>query len=384
MGADAFSALTAVPELRVLAGPQTGACLTLAPGATIDVGSLSASGCQVVLRDPRVSEQRLRLHVRAFDVRIELLVGSADLAGRTLTAPCTLDWPHFVALTVGDTVMAVGDAGNPRWDHVALTGGAALPVDEPRPRAAAAVPERAAHRPRPRRRLETWLAVGGSVVAASALGLMAFVTAATPARPVAETAVQRLDRVLKAPEFRGLRIERGEKDQLRVRGLLLTLADRARLDRGLASENVDASVDVRVGEQITAAVRDVYRMNGVNAEILPTIALSDVGKVQVRTGSADAARLARIEATVRQDVPGVQSLEVVNTPPPTVAEVTPVRDDPGKRVASIVPGDNPYVVTADGTRYFIGALLPSGHRLAGITDSEVMLEKDGKSSPLKF
>ncbi len=67
-----------------------------------------------------------------------------------------------------------------------------------------------------------------------------------------------------------------------------------------------------------------------------------------------------------------------------MAEPTVVVDDPGKRVASIVPGATPYVVTADGTRYFLGALLPSGHRLAAITETEVMLEKDGKSSPLKF
>jgi type III secretion protein D len=217
-----------------------------------------------------------------------------------------------------------------------------------------------------------------------AFGLLAFVSVATPARVGVETEAQRLDRLLLAPEFRGLSATRGTDDRLNLRGNLLTLADRARLDRSLAEFRIDATMQVMVGEQISNAVRDVYRMNGVMADAPVPASLGDVGTVQVHTASADTARLERIEAAVRQDVSGLKQLKVVNEPPPVVAEPTPVMDDPGKRVASIVPGENGYVVTVDGTRYFVGALLPSGHRLASVSDAEVMLEKDGKLSPLKF
>lgn len=375
-------------ELRVLAGPQTGAGIALTPGATIDVGSLSASGCQVVLRDPQVAEQRLRLHVREHDVRIELLVGSADMAGQMLSAPCTLDWPHFVPVRIGDTVMAVGEASSPRWEHV-LTVAAAAPRAGINAAPAAVLPDDTppvAAKPRPaaKRRPETWLALGGGLLAVVAFGLLAFVSVATPAKVGVETEAQRLERVLQAPQFRGLRVERGSGDQLQVRGSLLTLSDRAGLDRSLAEAKVTAGVDVLVGEQIALAVRDVYRMNGVLADADLPATLADVGSVRVHTASGDAPRLERIEATVRQDVPGLKLLQVDNVPPPVVPEPTVIPDDPGKRVASIVPGDTPYVVTVDGTRYFVGALLPSGHRLASITETEVMLEKDGKLSPLKF
>ena len=86
---------------------------------------------------------------------------------------------------------------------------------------------------------------------------------------------------------------------------------------------------------------------------------------------------------MRQDVPGLRSHEVENTVPAEPV-ATPVVDDPGKRIASIVPGDVAYVVTVDGTRYFPGALLPSGHRIASITETEVLLEKDGRPSSLRF
>ena len=383
-------------ELRVLAGPQAGASIALTPGATIDVGSLSASGCQVVLRDPRVAEQRLRLHVRPSDVRIEVLVGMVDMAGQQLVAPCVLDWPHFLPLRVGDTVMAVGEAVSPRWENVLAVAEAAplagtkapVPPAEPAERAVLPPPAaRTAPTPsaEPRRKgPEMWLAVGGGALAAAALGMMAFVGVISPKPGRVESESQRLERLLLAPEFSGLRVEAGADNHPRVHGTVLTLGDRARLDRSLVQEHIEARVDVQVGEQIANAVRDVFRMNGVVAEAALPATLNDVGNVRVHTSSTDLPRLQRIESTVRQDVPGLKQLQVENTPPPAVPEPTVIPNDPGKRVASIVPGANAYVVTVDGTRYFVGALLPSGHRLASITDTEVMLKKDGKLSPLKF
>ena len=58
--------------------------------------------------------------------------------------------------------------------------------------------------------------------------------------------------------------------------------------------------------------------------------------------------------------------------------------DPGKRVAAIVPGDPAYVVTADGTRYFEGAMLPTGHRILAILSDRVQIERDGTASTLNF
>jgi type III secretion protein D len=379
-----------LPELRVLTGPQTGASIALSAGATIDVGSLSASGCQVVLRDPRVAEQRLRLHVRAFDVRIDVLVGTVDMAGQVLVAPCSIDWPHFMPVRVGDTVMAVGDADSPRWDQVLAVAEAAPRADLPVPEAHAERPPAPASAPavpvvaRARRTIESWLAIGGATVAVIALGLMAFVSIATPAGPGPITAALRLERLLLAPEFRGLRSERTRDEGLRITGTVRTLGDRARLDRSLAEARIEAGVSVQVGEQIALAVRDVFRMNGVMAEATVPATLEDVGRVRVTTASADLPHLARIEAVVRQDVQGLQALLVENTVPAATPVATVVPDDPGKRIASIVPGDVAYVVTVDGTRYFPGALLPSGHRITSIAEAEVLLEKDGKSSPLKF
>ena len=64
--------------------------------------------------------------------------------------------------------------------------------------------------------------------------------------------------------------------------------------------------------------------------------------------------------------------------------MVPVTDDPNKRIASLVPGEPAYVVTVDGARYFIGAMLPSGWRLAQVARQSVTLERDGRQTTLQF
>ena len=83
-------------------------------------------------------------------------------------------------------------------------------------------------------------------------------------------------------------------------------------------------------------------------------------------------------------MPGLVKLVSVNDAPPAAAKASPVAADPGKRVAAIVPGDPAYVVTADGTRYFTGAVLPTGHRIQAIQANLVQLERDGQISQLTF
>jgi type III secretion protein D len=104
----------------------------------------------------------------------------------------------------------------------------------------------------------------------------------------------------------------------------------------------------------------------------------------VHAHEADADALARATATARRDVAGLRELVVDNEPTTPPPQNTPVADDPGKRVAAIVPGDSPYVVTADGTRYFVGALLPTGHRVEAIEAHRVVLTRDGRQSQLDF
>jgi type III secretion protein D len=84
-------------------------------------------------------------------------------------------------------------------------------------------------------------------------------------------------------------------------------------------------------------------------------------------------------------VRGLQKLVVANKAPPAPPPPPPpVVDDPGKRIASVVPGNPAYIVTADGARYFVGAMLPSGHRITAIDGQRVSVERNGETATLNL
>jgi len=56
----------------------------------------------------------------------------------------------------------------------------------------------------------------------------------------------------------------------------------------------------------------------------------------------------------------------------------------GTRIVSVVASADPYVVTADGSRYYVGASLPQGGKLAGVKEGEVLVERDGHTEHWKL
>jgi type III secretion protein D len=167
--------------------------------------------------------------------------------------------------------------------------------------------------------------------------------------------------------------------QLFVTGHLESQAERTRLEKALADRS-PARLSVWVNEQVAASVAEVYRLNGIAAQVQATGA----GVVRVQTAVSDVRQLEHVQALARRDVPGLQQLVAVNEAPPAPPPAASAIHDPGKRVAAIVPGEPAYLVTADGTRYFEGAMLPSGHRIVAILPDKVQMEREGVASVLSF
>jgi len=372
-------------ELRVLDGPQRGARSSLAAGLPATVSGEWSS--DVVLRGDGLAERRIRVTPHASGMRLEVLHGDVRVNARNLREGDTIELPLYTPLHLGDTVVALGVPGDASW--VALQAGEAEPpseqdaaspvADDPTATALAAsdTPESRAHRAR---RWSRWLVSGGGAVAAAAMGMLAFAYTAAPTATPPHEHARRAEAALHAAGFPRLVAQAAPNGDVLVTGYLETGEQRARVERLLASQPMPARLSVWVNEQVAGAVLDVYRVNGVNAQAEVT----GPGAVRVTTRENDVARLEQIKGIARRDVPGLSVIEVSNAPPPAPPQAGPVVDDPGKRVASIVPGDPSYVVTADGTRYFEGALLPTGHRIAGIQEHEVMLEKEGLRTPLRF
>jgi type III secretion protein D len=363
-------------ELRVLEGAQRGARAPLNAGVSCVLATVAdndGAGADIVLREEQGAPARVRITKQA-DVpqaQLEVLHGEVQLGGAVLATGTQSAWPMYAPLQIGRAIVAFGLARLETWPAASDEGHAAdaepTPAQPPEPSAPLS------------RRAEVWLATTGVIVLLICGG--AFWTAHLAAAPrVEDTAPPSLSEALKASEFSALETAVRKDGQSEIRGRLRTAQQRARLDAWLAERQHTPAVDVQVDESLVRDVTETFRINGVSVQAQ----VAGTGVVTVEAAERDADRLARAEEVVRRDVRGLTKLTVANVIEPLPKPMPRVADDPGKRIASLVPGEPAYIVTADGSRYFVGAVLPTGHRITQIAAQSVTLEFDGQRSTLNF
>jgi type III secretion protein D len=324
---------------------------------------------------------------------VHVLAGEARLGTSLLGVGSDADWPLYAPLRLGATVLALGEEGSVAWeqdpgsttghDDVPSTTGAAGVSPASPSHASPPWPPASAAGVAPRRAsgLEHRLALLGGALALAALVLLALGRlAAVPPLAAADPRPALARLLADQPGLQELQVD-ADASGTTVRGLLETNAQLERLRGLLARAGLgEARIDVTTGEQLVDAVGDVFRVQGVPARA----DYGGGGRVRVSAQASDDNLLQRAVATARRDVPRLSDLEVHNAPPVPPPQDRPVPDDPGKRVAALVPGASPYIATADGTRYFLGALLPTGDRIEAIDAHRVLLERDGRRSELDF
>lgn len=370
-GQDVLRAL----ELRVLDGPQAGARAPLGPGLScvIAIDATGAgNGADIVLRDDAAGSTRVRVVVDVPNAALEVVEGDVRLGERALAAGEQAAWPMYVPLQIGRSRIAFGRAALEDWQAAAPQ---ALATRE----AASAVAQMPTRRPL-FRRAEVWLAaMGAGVLMLSGAALFTAHLSAAPRAQVAAPAPSFAE-ALAASEFASLQPALHADGRIELRGRLETVAQRTRLDTWLADQRVTPQLAVQVDEALARDVTEVFRVNGVTVQAK----VEGAGHIAAEAAERNAERLARAEEVVRRDVRGLKKLTVRNTVEPLPPPPPPIPDDPGKRIASLVPGERGYLVTADGARYFVGALLPTGHRITQIAAGSVTVERDGYRSTLNF
>jgi type III secretion protein D len=365
-------------ELRVIEGPQNGARAPLANGVACVLAAEpegQGDGADLVLREQLRPSARVRVRADLSLATLEVLQGEVQLGGELLGAGAQALWRMHAPLCIGSSVLAFGRACVEDWT---LDGAQASLAGEPAGSAAADSTTTAAVPPR--RRAEVWLATMGAgvlIVCGAALA-MAHIVAGPRQAPANDVAT--LTAALRGSEFAALETGKAADGRPALRGRLASQAQRLRLDAWLAEQRLAPAVEIQVDESVARDVTEVFRVNGVAVAAQVT----GPGRVSAQAAERDRDHLARAEEAVRRDVRGLDALSVRNTAAPLPPPAPPVVDDPGKRIASLVPGEPAYLVTADGARYFIGALLPTGHRITQIANASVTLERDGQKSTLNF
>jgi type III secretion protein D len=375
-------------ELRVLSGQQRGAASAVSPGDTLRIGRDWSS--DVVLQQAGDSVALLAMDANG-QLTLKVEAGPCLIqGGAALDAGEQAQLAPYAAFTLCDVRMAVGRIGAPQW--AALFDGAGAgpatgaqasaeapaqaPAQEPAQTPAATGSPATSWIRRPH-----WVRrflLGGAALMGVSVGTLALALAISPASVSLPEQAEYLRQSLAHSGFGALKVEIRDNELL-VTGHLNTLAQRGELERSLPKQT-PARLAVWTNDQVTASVGEVYRLNGITAEVRS----SGAGVVQVQTHEADTAALDKAQAVARRDVPGLVQLEPVNDPPPASRPEAAIPNDPGKRLAAIVPGDPAYVVTVDNTRYFEGAMLPTGHHIVSILSDHIQIERDGVVSDLKF
>jgi hypothetical protein len=82
-----------------------------------------------------------------------------------------------------------------------------------------------------------------------------------------------------------------------------------------------------------------------------------------------------VQSRAIREINGLKRVKVVNLDAPR-----PTHEEPGDSswIVTAVASKDPYVIANDGSRYYVGATLPRGGRLAGVQDGEILVDRDGK------
>ncbi len=334
--------------LRVTHGLHRGAVTHCEHDGIVLVGS--SRDCDVILSDDGVARHHclVSLHDTRFTIRAidESLQVHNHLLPRGEMHPLM---PLQRVNIAPGVAFSVGPGDSPAWADLPT-----IATDAPLPRTAMGTRQRIAF---------SALATLAATVAVAAVTL----------RPVPEPipVTQRLTApdVLESLGLKEVQVREDEHTGVLLHGVVPDREALVALRTQLEDARVDAQLEVRSGDDIAQDVREVLRMSGIGA----SSRYLEQGRVEVAGFFGDESELADIlSSRAIRDVANLSEVVVVNDKPALVKPDPGPR--PGKRIVSVVRGQDPYIVTADGSRYYVGAQLPGGGKLHSISEQEVLID----------
>jgi len=316
--------------------------------------------CDIRLSDPGLAPRHAALALQGGSISIRRLDGSVSINGNLLGPSERAHLPAGSAAVLGESGVRLQVSGSTPEQ---------APLSESEQSAA---PQRA-HRVLGKKLLI------GLVVATVIAGIAGQRLQASRAAPVDATDIAKVQAVLQRLQLERVVSLSATSSGVVMRGVISAEAE-AKLRGAIAKLRTPIVDSMLRDTELVEQVRAVFRTNGYEAEV------SYLGSRRVRIENLDEnnERVRDAAAHVRADVTELESLSFapLRNAPPGKPEL--YGDGPGAQMRAIVDDDTAYLATADGSRYFVGSVLPTGDTVRRITETGVQVDKDGRITWLKF
>lgn len=307
--------------------------------------------------------------------------GEVECLGRALAEGEDIVLPPYLPFRLGEYWVAHGARGSARWEDAQQT--AALVVDKPSPlRPKPGLVDRLVEAGAREWRQLGGIGTGGQVVLWSLAALL-LLAATTPVGSIVDQvqdgeAVTRSE--LRKAGFGNVRVNPTPAGGLVVQGLVRDDRQLARLQDLVAERGSNVAIDVDTLPALAEAATDMLRAQGLEAKVQP----AGASGVTIQGPYLPVGRQDELRRLLKNDLPALGSI--------TFRIDDASGDNPLQRfftsgetnLAAVVEAGADHIVTSDGTRWFEGSVLPTGHRLVTIREGRVVLEKDGRSEHLNL
>jgi hypothetical protein len=376
--ADAPSGDSTRLNLRVLVGRNEGAQHSLPLDRRVLIGH--GYDNDIVLRCPESRGIALQLTMHGKLAALEVIAGEIIVLGRALTAGERVTLEPYVPVRLPGFVIAIGEEDETRWEAARE-----LAADNPQAIKASSgdvmprvdLGERIALRTQPIRHRYGAIALAPHTLMLAALLLLTVAigtlvgTSLIGPQPLTP---QELRQELAAQGFGHLRVEQSADGKgLAIVGLVANEDQLLRLREWAEGTHDDVALGVGTLANAAEAATNLLSAHNVDA----AVEASGVDGLRIETEFLPRDRQAELEALLRRDLPRVRSFTFSASAKRGQSDLAYFFNAPGYGAASFVAGDPGYIVTEDGTRWFAGATLPTGHTILEITGSSVTIERDG-------
>lgn len=366
------------PVLRIVGGRLAGKEYPLATGRRVCIGHGLAN--DVVLRGAGTRDGAVELRLGDGAAALRVLSGTVELLGRSLGEGEEAVLPPYLPFRFGEHLVAYGTALSTRWEDAASVAisPCATPVNPlPAPR----LQDRVEVMGRTYlTRITEQVSVLQVAVATSAVVLLA--AAAGPASSLIEEqfgGARALEQMYDEAGYRSIDVTENPAGGLVAAGTVESEGDLIRA-RAIADQmSGPVMVDVTSTAALANAATDILAAQGLDAQATP----AGLGGVTVAAPYLPADRQDQLREILKRDLPALKRVRFRVDDSRGGNALQSLFANSGTGLATVVE-DPGHIVTADGSRWFPGSILPTGHRLVSIEPGRVRFEKGGRVEELKL